>query len=74
MDFIERIVGQAVLYLMQTSAHELPDDQCPQVGFKRQLLCLGIVATLLRNLPPPVWGDGAVQGLLQGQVPLFLEN
>ena len=48
---------------MQTSAHELPDDQCPQVGCKRQLLCLGIVATLFRNLAPSGWGDGAVQRL-----------
>jgi hypothetical protein len=64
MDFIQRIVGQAVRSILQTAAHELPDDQGPPVGFKRQLLRLPVVAALFRNLAPPPGRDGAVQRLL----------
>jgi hypothetical protein len=60
MRSIQQVVGHAVLQLMQTPPYELPDYQRPQVGLKGQLLRLGIVATLLGNLVPPLWGDGLV--------------
>jgi hypothetical protein len=47
-------LGHAVLEIMQTPPDNLAPEERLQIGLKRQLLGLGVVAALLRDLPPPL--------------------
>src|SRR6185295_9780802 len=56
MRLIHRVVDHPLLQIMQRPAFYLAHQQRPQIGLKRQLLGLGVIAALLSNrLAPPRW-------------------